>query len=82
MPLFEYRCQDCRRRFSLLVGMTAEKPRLQCPKCGSRKATKLISQIARVPRGDDSDDDFDDLGPDDDFDEGTDDDSDDDLYDE
>lgn len=78
MPLFEYRCKECGRRFSLLVGMTAEKPRLQCPKCGSRKATKLISQIARVPRADD--DDFDDLGPDDDFDEGMDDDFDDDMY--
>lgn len=62
MPLFEYRCKECGRRFALLVGMTAEKAKLECPACGSRKATKLISRIARVPRDDDFDDDLGDLG--------------------
>jgi putative FmdB family regulatory protein len=61
MPLFEYRCNECGRRFNLLVGMTAVKAKLACPKCGSKKATKLISRIARTPK---SEDDFDDL-PDD-----------------
>jgi len=58
MPLFEYRCNECGRTFSLLVGMTAVKAKLVCPKCGSKKATKLISRIARTPK---SEDDFDDL---------------------
>jgi putative FmdB family regulatory protein len=61
MPLFEYRCNRCGKKFSLLVGMTAEKAKLECPKCGGKKATKLISRIARTPK---SEDDFDDL-PDD-----------------
>jgi putative FmdB family regulatory protein len=55
MPLFEYRCDKCRKRFSLLVGVTAEKVRLECPRCGSRKATKLISRIARTSKGEDDD---------------------------
>jgi putative FmdB family regulatory protein len=61
MPLFEYRCNGCGKKFSLLVGMTAVKAKLACPKCGSKKATKLISRIARTPK---SEDDFGDL-PDD-----------------
>jgi len=56
MPLFEYRCDKCKRRFSLLVGVTAEKAELRCPRCGSRKATKLISRIAPVAREEDFDD--------------------------
>ena len=65
MPLFEYRCSECGKRFTLLVGVTAEKTPLRCPKCGSRKATKLMSRIAPVVSGEedfeasDLDDDFD-----------------------
>jgi putative FmdB family regulatory protein len=58
MPLFEYRCGECKRKFTLLVGMTAKKAKHVCPKCGSRKITKLISRIAPIVRGDDFDSDF------------------------
>ena len=61
MPLFEYRCNKCERRFSLLVGVTAEKAELRCPRCGSKNATKLISRIAPITREEDLDD-FDDSG--------------------
>jgi putative FmdB family regulatory protein len=56
MPLFEYRCDKCGKRFTFLVGVTADKSKPSCPKCGGRKITKLISRIARVGR---SKDDFD-----------------------
>jgi len=78
MPLFEYRCDQCRRTFALLVGMTAEKARKECPHCGGRKLTKLISRPARIVKsesGDDlgdsdmPDDMGDDFGGDDDLDE-------------
>jgi putative FmdB family regulatory protein len=58
MPLFEYRCNECKRKFSLLVGVTAKKEKQACPRCGSRKITKLISRISPVARGDDFDGDF------------------------
>jgi len=69
MPLFEYRCSECKRRFTLLVGVTAAKAKRACPKCGSRKLTKLISRIAPVVRQEDFGDDFDDadLDADDEF---------------
>jgi len=56
MPVYEYRCEKCKRRFSLLVGVTAEKAPLRCPRCGSARATKLISRIAPVVRGEELDD--------------------------
>ena len=63
MPLYEYRCNECTRRFTLLVGVTAEKTKRACPRCGSRKVTKLISRIAPIVRDDfDSDLDDADLG--------------------
>jgi len=65
MPLYEYRCKKCGRRFSLLVGVTAEKTPIRCPRCGSRQATKLISRIAAIVREEDfGDSDFDDMDED------------------
>ena len=57
MPLYEYRCSECNRKFTLLVGVTATKAKRACPKCGSRKITKLISRISPLARGRDFDDD-------------------------
>lgn len=65
MPLYEYRCDKCQRIFSLLIGMTAEKAKKQCPHCGGRKLTKLISRPARIVKSDSYDDCGDDDLPDD-----------------
>ncbi len=76
MPLYEYRCEECKRKFSLLVGVTKVKAKQACPRCGSRKLTKLISRISPVVRGEEFDKDFSDndlggdggdLGDDEDF---------------
>ena len=48
MPLYEYRCEECRRRFTLLVGMTAQAQSQACPRCGSLRIQKLISRFAVV----------------------------------
>ena len=47
MPLFEYRCGECSRKFAKLVGMTADQPTIACPKCGSTNVSKLISRFTR-----------------------------------
>ncbi|MFN3653517.1 MAG: FmdB family zinc ribbon protein [Armatimonadota bacterium] len=49
MPLYEYRCEECSRRFTLLVGMVAQPAAQQCPRCGSAQLRKLISRF-RVGR--------------------------------
>jgi putative FmdB family regulatory protein len=44
MPQYDYRCEDCGKKFSLYLAM-AEKDRARkiCPKCGGRKAKQLFS---------------------------------------
>jgi putative FmdB family regulatory protein len=53
MPVFEYRCAECGKKFSALVGMTAEPDDLKCPQCGGVKASKLVSRFARYRNEDD-----------------------------
>jgi putative FmdB family regulatory protein len=43
MPIFEYVCGECDRRFELLL-RGAEKP--ACPGCGSRRLEKRLSVFA------------------------------------
>jgi len=44
MPLFEYRCTECRRISELLVRATS---RIRCPGCGSARLERLVSVPAR-----------------------------------
>lgn len=48
MPLYEYRCADCRKRFTVLVGVVAADDPVSCTRCGSRNASRLISRFSRV----------------------------------
>lgn len=52
MPLFEFRCRECGRRFSQLIGMTADSSEPCCTHCGSTNVMKLISRFSRL-RGED-----------------------------
>ncbi len=47
MPVYEYRCAQCGKRFSALVGMTAEPDDSRCPHCQSLDTSKLISRPGR-----------------------------------
>ena len=74
MPLFEYTCDHCRKRFTVLVGMTAGGDSNVCPHCGHDQATKRVTRFARGRSDDDLMDDLadpDKMGEDlgDDFDE-------------
>lgn len=53
MPVFEYRCADCGRKFSALVGMTAEPDDARCPNCRSLNTSKLVSRPGRYRTEDD-----------------------------
>ncbi len=46
MPIYEYRCSECRRRFSVLTLRASERPRPQCPRCDSKRAKRLMSRFA------------------------------------
>lgn len=48
MPIYEYHCQDCRRRFSVLIGVTADSQPPRCPRCEGTHFRKLVSRFARA----------------------------------
>jgi|YNPBryunderm2012_1023409.scaffolds.fasta_scaffold04271_5 putative FmdB family regulatory protein len=52
MPLYEYRCQDCSRRFTALVGVVADSRDPSCPRCGSANLKRLMSRFGS-PRSED-----------------------------
>ncbi len=45
MPIYEYRCNDCHRRVSILIRSSSESP-LTCPSCGSSELTRLFSSFS------------------------------------
>jgi len=56
MPIYEYRCLDCRRRVSLFFKTFSEassQPAAVCPRCGGTRLHRLVSRVA-VLRSEDS----------------------------
>ncbi len=55
MPLYEYTCQHCKRRFTWLVGVIADPTPPTCDKCGATQAErKAVSRFALVRSEDDA----------------------------
>lgn len=46
MPIYEYGCQDCRKRTSVFVRSMSATVRARCEHCGSAKLRRLISRVA------------------------------------
>lgn len=51
MPLFEYFCSACQKKFEQIVS-SSDLDAGRCPGCGSQKARKLISRFAIGGQGD------------------------------
>ena len=51
MPIYEYRCEKCRRTTSVLTTRVSEKVNAVCGHCGSRKMRRLMSRFA-MPKSD------------------------------
>ncbi len=47
MPLFEYACRSCDKRFTWMSGVVADERAPQCPRCHSIDLKKLISRVTR-----------------------------------
>jgi len=54
MPIYEFECKSCRRRFSALVGVIANAKPPACPRCGGNDLQKRVSRFARVRSEDDA----------------------------
>jgi putative FmdB family regulatory protein len=53
MPLYEYICQKCNRKYTWLVGVVADATPPTCDRCGAQQSVrKEVSRFARL-RSDD-----------------------------
>jgi len=48
VPIYEYHCQDCRRRVSILVRSISNPGTPACPRCGGQHLERLMSRFTRV----------------------------------
>ena len=53
MPIYEYRCEKCRRTTSVLTTRISEKVEAVCAHCGGKKMSRLMSRFA-MPRSEES----------------------------
>ena len=50
MPIYEYRCGNCKRRVSIFVQGFSEPESLECPECGGKELKRLFSSF-RIGKG-------------------------------
>lgn len=48
VPIYEYECQGCQRRISLLIRTLSASEAPRCPRCGSVALSRLMSRFATV----------------------------------
>src|SRR5947209_7455396 len=54
MPIYEFVCSQCKRKFRKLVGVVAQTSPLACPKCQSTDLNRQLSRFSRVRSEDDT----------------------------
>lgn len=45
MPIYEYRCADCRQKTTIITLSVRETVDVVCSHCGGRSLTKLVSRV-------------------------------------
>lgn len=47
MPLYEYRCEDCGKKFDLIASIAEKEAGLHpvCPKCGSKDCRQVFGRV-------------------------------------
>ncbi|OQW34673.1 MAG: FmdB family transcriptional regulator [Nitrospira sp. SG-bin1] len=53
MPIYEYSCQECRKRSSFLIMNPHQSRTITCQHCGSSTLERLLSRFA-APKSDES----------------------------
>ncbi len=48
MPIYEYRCGNCKRRVSIFFRSFSATADPQCPNCGSDQLARLVSRVATL----------------------------------
>lgn len=52
MPIYEYRCQKCGKKVSVLTLRVSEEAKPECDRCGSKRLQRLMSRFATVKSDD------------------------------
>jgi putative FmdB family regulatory protein len=58
MPIYEYRCADCRAKVTVLTLRVSEAVDPVCDRCGGKKLSRLMSRFAMLRSDDDRMDDL------------------------
>ncbi|MCX5900973.1 MAG: zinc ribbon domain-containing protein [Proteobacteria bacterium] len=45
MPIYEYECNKCGKKYELVLMSISQKAEPECPKCKCRDARKLVSRV-------------------------------------
>lgn len=48
MPIYEYRCADCKKRVSIFFRSFATTTEPVCPNCSGKNLSRLVSKVATV----------------------------------
>lgn len=48
MPIYEYRCNKCKKKVSVLTLRISEEVNAECDRCGSSDLSRLMSRFATV----------------------------------
>ena len=49
MPTYEYKCEKCKKRFSLMMTISEyEKKKTRCPKCKSVRVKQQITSFETI----------------------------------
>ncbi|MEA4812922.1 MAG: zinc ribbon domain-containing protein [Anaerolineaceae bacterium] len=51
MPLYEYLCQDCQKKFEELRSFSSADEARPCPRCGSLHNTRQLSRVNAISEG-------------------------------
>jgi putative FmdB family regulatory protein len=52
MPLYDYRCVECNKEYSLYIAYTDTKTKPECPHCGGLRYAKKIQKPSVIYKGD------------------------------
>jgi putative FmdB family regulatory protein len=55
VPIHEYRCLECGKKFEKLIRSMSSSAVVECPECGGRKVKKLLSAFGIQTSGSSSD---------------------------
>ncbi|MHB8917674.1 MAG: FmdB family zinc ribbon protein [Desulfocucumaceae bacterium] len=54
MPIYEFKCQSCGRRFEKLCSLGETGENLECPRCGAARPGRVMSGFSSRSSGKDS----------------------------